>query len=95
MGDVANGADVDGGLASNDLGGEGRQDGNVEILGIGLWGKRGFYGGRVGDDGVGFLEGRLEGLVLEGLDVVLGVDGLARVGVGLDIVVFGIVRHGG
>lgn len=90
--DMTNGTDVDGGLSSNNLGGERRQDGNIEILGIGLWGQRGLCDRLVGDDGVGLLDGRLEGLLFD--DVVLGVDGLSRVRVGLDIVVLRIVRHG-
>lgn len=93
MSDVANGSDVDGRLASNNLGGEGRQDGNIEIFRIGLWGQRRFYCRLVGDDGVGLLQRRLEGLFFEGFDVVLGVDGFSRVRVGLDIVVFGVVGH--
>lgn len=90
---MANGSDVDGRLASNNLGGEGRQDGNIEIFGVGLWGQRRFYCRLVGDDGVGLLQRRLEGLVFEGFDVILGIDGLSRVRVGLDIVVFGVVGH--
>lgn len=91
--DMANGADVDGGLSSDNLGGERRQDGNIEILGIGLWGQRGFFDRLVGDDGVGLLDGGLESLFFDG--VVLGVDGLSRVRVGRNVVVFRIVRHGG
>lgn len=91
--DMTNGTNVDGGLSGNNLGGERRQDGNIEILGIGLWGQRRLYDRLVGDDGVGLLEGGLEGLFFDG--IVLGVDGLSRVRVGLDIVVFRIVRHGG
>lgn len=91
--DMTNSTNVDGGLSGNNLGGERRQDGNIEILGIGLWGQRGLCDRLVGDDGVGLLEGGLEGLFFDG--VVLGVDGLSRVGVGLDVVVLRIVRHGG
>lgn len=91
--DVADGANVDGGLASNNLRREGCQDGHIEVFGVGLRGQRRFYGRLVGNGGVGLLEGRLERLLFGVVDVVLGVDGLSRVGVGLDVVVFGILRH--
>ncbi len=46
VGDMADGADVDGGLASNDLGGRRRQGRDVEVLGVGLGRQRRSLDGR-------------------------------------------------
>lgn len=91
--DVADGADVDGGLSRNNLGGEGAEGLDVEVLGVGLGRQR-----RSRDDGGGsLLEGRLAGL---GLDLVVRVVVLVDLrlvvgaGVGLDDVVAELVAVG-
>lgn len=77
--DVADGADVDCGLAGDNFRSERGESLDVEILGISLRGQRGLDVGLFAD-AVVLLEGRLEALV--GRDV----DGLARIGVGVDVV---------
>lgn len=83
--DVADGADVDGSLAGDNLGRERRQGRHVEILGVGLRGQGRLHAGLFAD-AITLLESRLEAL--------LG-DRLARVRVGLNVVVFAVAvgRH--
>lgn len=90
--DVADGADVDGGLSRDDLGGEGAEGLDVEVLGVGLGRQR----RSLDDGGGGLLEGRLARL---GLDLVVGlvlVDVRLVVGarVGLDDIVAELVAVG-
>lgn len=94
MSDMADGANVDGGLSGNNLGRQGSEAGDVEVFGVGLRGQLRSLSSGLGDGWVGLLESRLEGLLIAGLVVA---DRLARVGLGLNVVVLGVAvgRHGG
>lgn len=91
---MADGANVDGRLPGNNFRREGSQAGEVEVFRVCLRGQRGPLDGLVGDGRVGLLKGRLQGLVVGG--VMLAIEGLARLGLGVDVVVFGVAvgRHG-
>ena len=87
--DVTDGANVDGGLPRNNLGGQRGEGRDVEVFGVGLGREMRFRNGR---NGLCFLQGRLEGLV-ENLVIGLGVLGLV-VGAGLGHVVAKLVAVG-
>ena len=92
VGDMADGTNIDGGLPRNDLGCQGGQALDVEILGLGLrWQVRTLNWGRW----CGLLEGRLEGLLLLVVRL-LGVDLRLVAGVGLRLdVVAKLIAVGG
>lgn len=84
--DMADGADVDSGLAGDNLGRQGGQGRHVEVLRVGLRGQGRLHVGLFADT-IALLESRLEAQVG---------DRLARVRVGLNVVVFAVAvgRHG-